>query len=81
MVPRRLLAVAVAAVLSLPLLRGETVRRIDTEVTLLSDGSARIVQVWDVDATKGTEWYIPVGSLLEGMKIRDFSVSEGGVRF
>ena len=51
------------------------IRDIDIRVTLLPDGSARVVEVWDVDVDDGTEWYL-VKSNLGAITIRDFTVRD-----
>lgn len=44
-------------------------------VELQSDGSATFTEHWNIDATRGTEWYL-VKSNLGDIEIRDFSVNE-----
>ena len=51
------------------------IRDIDIRVTLLPDGSARVVEVWDIVADEGTEWYL-VKSNLGATTIRDFTVRD-----
>lgn len=62
-------------------LSANEIRDVDIHVTLLPDGSARVVEVWDLDADEGTEWYL-VKNNLGAMTVRDFSVQdESGVVF
>lgn len=49
-------------------------------VELNADGSACFTEHWDVDATRGTEWYL-VKDNLGDIRIHDFSVSEDGREF
>jgi len=58
----------------------QQIRDIDETVVLLRDGSARVTQVWDVETTSGTEFYLPFENL-GPMYITDLSVSEGGEAF
>ena len=58
----------------------QQIRDIDESVLLHRDGSARVTQVWDVQATSGTEFYLPFEHL-GPMDISDLSVSENGVEF
>ena len=55
------------------------------EVYLTENGSADVIQYWDVtidDSDTGTEWYVPVNSLKKlGMEIKDLAVVEGGKPF
>ena len=77
---RRVLALWAAALLVLPLSARQRVRDLDIKVVLEQDGSAMVTQVWDVDVTEGTEWYIPVQNL-GPMTVSDLEVFEGGVAF
>ena len=58
----------------------QQIRDIDETVLLRRDGSARVTQVWDVETTSGTEFYLPFESL-GPMYITDLSVSENGEAF
>lgn len=49
-------------------------------IELQSDGSARFTEVWNIDASQGTEMYL-VKSNLGDIAITDFQVSEDGVPF
>ncbi|MBO4434827.1 MAG: DUF2207 domain-containing protein, partial [Bacteroidales bacterium] len=55
------------------------------EVYLKADGSADVIQFWDVtidSSDEGTEWYVPVNSLNDlGMSILDLAVVEDGKSF
>lgn len=53
---------------------------LDISVKLKNNGSADITEVWDVNVTSGTEWYLVVGNLGDS-DISDFSVSENGKTF
>ena len=53
---------------------------IDITVKLYDDGSALIRETWDVTVSSGTEWYL-VRNGLDGSKIENFSVFEGGKEF
>ena len=54
----------------------QEIRSVETVCKIYPDGSAGILQAWDVTVTSGTEWYIPIGNL-NGMEISDFHVYEG----
>ncbi len=57
------------------------IRDIDIALTLHKDGSASVVERWDVCAADGTEWYL-VRKNLGDIDIRDFSVTdESGRRY
>ena len=66
------LAAILASVLSWA---GPAVRDIDITVDLKSDGSADVTEVWDVNVTSGTEWYL-VKENLGVIRIRDLSVKD-----
>ncbi len=74
------LFLALAGILAGCLAFAQSVNDLDITVRIQPDGSARIVQVWDVDIVDGTEWYVPVTGLGE-MMVKDFSVSENGQAF
>ena len=77
---RRLLAIIAAASLTLTVAARQRVKDVDTRVVLERDGSATVTQIWDVDVTEGTEWYIPVRNL-GPMTVQDLQVSENGQPF
>ena len=77
---RRLLAIIAAASLTLTVAARQRVKDVDTRVVLERDGSAAVTQIWDVDVTEGTEWYIPVRNL-GPMTVSDLQVSENGQAF
>ena len=77
---RRLLAIIAAASLTLTAVARQRVKDVDTKVVLDRDGSATVTQIWDVDVTEGTEWYIPVQNL-GPMTVGNLQVSENGVPF
>lgn len=51
------------------------IRDIDIDVLLARDGSATIVETWDVTVASGTEWYL-VRENLGDIEISDLSVSD-----
>lgn len=57
-----------------------SIRSIAVNLSLAADGSAHVTEVWDISADGGTEWYLTRGNL-DGMEIRDFTVSGDGVPF
>ena len=69
-----------AALALAPGLHAQRIRDVNITVDLAADGSARITQVWDVDAVSGTEWYMPVENLGQ-MTVKDLTVSENGQTF
>lgn len=72
---------AASFILALPSVSpAQTIRTVSTDVTLNEDGSADIVQRWDVTVSSGTEWYLPVSNLGD-MELSGFGVSENGVDF
>ena len=73
------LALSLTCALALPSYAQE-IRDIETVVSLFSDGSARVVQKWDVNVVEGTEWYIPIDNLGKSY-IHDFRVFENGVEY
>ena len=56
------------------------IRRIETEMWLHRNGNAVVTQTWDVNITRGTEWYIPIENLGDRW-IRDFHVFENDHEF
>ncbi|MBR6345814.1 MAG: DUF2207 domain-containing protein [Bacteroidales bacterium] len=72
-----------AAVLALVLAAGaeaQRIRDIDIAVLVRADGSADVLQEWDVNVVRGTEWYVPIENLGE-VRISDLTVSENGQGF
>lgn len=53
------------------------IHSIDIDVYINQDGSANIVEVWDVDADDGTEWYKVINNL-SNMNLSDFYVMMDG---
>ncbi len=53
----------------------ERIKAIDVDVVLEADGTARIIQKWDVSTHKGTEFFIPITNLND-MEIENFRVSD-----
>ncbi len=70
----------IAALLTCTVAFAGRVRSVDIKVDLQSDGSARIVEVWDINQNEGTEWYL-VKSNLDGADIVDFHVTDETGRF
>ena len=70
------LLLAAFAFLSISPLLAQEIRAVETVCKIYPDGSAGILQSWDVTVTSGTEWYIPIENL-NGMEISDFHVYEG----
>jgi uncharacterized membrane protein YgcG len=56
------------------------IRSVNTEVWLYRNGNALVYQRWDVNVTRGTEWYIPIENLGK-RSIRDLRVFENDRRF
>ncbi|MCR4910021.1 MAG: DUF2207 domain-containing protein [Bacteroidales bacterium] len=77
---KRFLSVAAALLLWVFAAQAGSIRSIDINLSLDSEGSAHVTEIWDINADEGTEWYL-VKSNLRNMSIRDFSVSENGVMF
>lgn len=48
---------------------------IDIAVSLNQDGSADITEIWDINMTEGTEWYLVQGNLGK-IEIKNFTVSD-----
>ena len=74
------LFLALAGILAGCLAFAQSINDLDITVRILSDGSAKVVEIWDVTVVDGTEWYVPVSNLGK-MTVKDFSVSENGVQF
>ncbi|MBP5504814.1 MAG: DUF2207 domain-containing protein [Bacteroidales bacterium] len=58
----------------------QEIRDIITKVQLFHDGNALVSQIWDLTATEGTEWYIPIDNPGKS-RITHFTVIENGVEF
>ncbi len=58
----------------------QEIRDIETKVQLFRNGDALVTQIWDLTATEGTEWYIPVDNPGKS-RITEFVVFEDGVEF
>jgi hypothetical protein len=69
-----------AALLSALCLSAQEIRTIDIDVYINGDGDAYIVQNWDVNVVRGTEWYIPI-SAWKGGRIGSLTVEENGEEF
>lgn len=52
-----------------------SIKDIDIRVTLSADGTAHIVEVWDVVVAKGTEWYL-VRNDLRDIEIKNLAVHD-----
>ncbi|MGE4548173.1 MAG: DUF2207 domain-containing protein [Intestinibacillus sp.] len=53
----------------------ESVDSVTVDVTLDESGAAHVTEVWQIDATQGTEWYLNKVNMGD-MEITDFSVSD-----
>ena len=74
---RLLKAAALSTAIFLCFVSGaQEIRSVKTLCKLQADGSADIVQLWDVTVVSGTEWYIPIGNLKK-MYISGLRVWEG----
>lgn len=58
----------------------QAIRDIETTVYLYKNGNAMVVQTWDLNVTKGTEWYIPIDNPGKS-RITDFCVFENDEKF
>lgn len=77
---KRLILILAALVLTTAAdVRANSIRDIQISVTLHKDGSASIVERWDVHADDGTEWYL-LRDNLGDISISEFSVSDNGTR-
>lgn len=56
------------------------IRSVRIVATLERDGAATVVETWDVQADRGTEWYL-VKDNLDHIVLSDFNVSENGRQF
>ncbi len=77
---KKLITTLLILILSVPAAFSQQIRDIDETVVLHRDGSARVTQVWDVEAVDGTEFYLPFDHL-GPLDITDLLVSERGVPF
>ena len=73
--PMRRAAIALALLLICIPAFSQEIRDIQTAVNLYRDGSAQVIQQWDVTVTKGTERYIPIDNPGK-CYIHDFRVFE-----
>ncbi|MBR3029904.1 MAG: DUF2207 domain-containing protein [Bacteroidales bacterium] len=73
------LALSLTSALAFPSYSQE-IRDIETTVSLYPDGSAQVVQKWDVTVVDGTEWYIPISNPGKSY-IHDFRVFENGIEY
>lgn len=55
--------------------QAERIKSIDVDVILEEDGTAKVVQVWDISTHKGTEFFIPITELKD-MKLENFKVTD-----
>ena len=56
------------------------IRSVRIVATLERDGAATVVETWDVQADRGTEWYL-VKDNLDHIVLSDFTVMENGQQF
>jgi uncharacterized membrane protein YgcG len=54
----------------------KAIHDVDILVKIDAVGTAHISEKWDVEAVKGTEWYLMMSNLREGMVVKDVSVSD-----
>lgn len=55
----------------------DTIYRVDMNVDIQKDGSANIIETWDVEADSGSEWYKQLYNL-ENSEISNFTVTMDG---
>lgn len=61
-------------------LGAQEIRSIDLRVYIDDEGDAYVVQDWDVNVVRGTEWYIPIAAW-KGGSVRGLKVEENGEEF
>ena len=64
---------------SLPLVKANSINRIDMDIYIDSDGNASVTEVWDAYLNQGTEGYRPY-TKLNGASITNFRVSDDSGR-
>ena len=74
---KKILLLFVGVVLVPNIVYADTIKNIDMEVNLNKDGSANIVETWDVKATEGAEWCKMISDSDE-LAISNFSVTMDG---
>ena len=57
--------------------KADTINKVDMKINILEDGTANIVEVWNVRASGGSEWYKQMYNLGD-MELSDFKVSMDG---
>ena len=72
---RLILALLVALTASVPVLAQNKVHDVDIQVTLTTDGSAQVREIWDMTLSRGTEVYLGRENLGD-IKILDLTVSD-----
>ena len=72
---RLILAFFVALAASVPVIAQNQVHDVDIQVTLITDGSAHVREVWDMTLSRGTEVYLGRENLGD-IKILDLTVSD-----
>ena len=76
---KRFVPALCAMLLSLSL-GAQQIKDIDISVVIGKDGSATVTQKWDIEVTRGTEWYLPIGNL-GPMTVGGLEVYENGTAF
>lgn len=76
---KRFVPALCAMLLSLSL-GAQQIKDIDISVVIGKDGSAAVTQKWDIEVTRGTEWYLPIGNL-GPMTVGGLEVYENGTAF
>lgn len=72
--------ISLIATLAVFNLQAQYINNVEITAKVKADGSAVITQVWDVDVSSGTEFYIPVENL-DDMEVSNLQVSEYGRQY
>ena len=59
--------------------RADTINKVDMKINILEDGTANIVEVWNVRASGGSEWYKQMYNLGD-MELSNFKVLMDAMR-
>ena len=57
-----------------------SIENININAKIQNDGSLLITQIWNVNSTKGTEYYIPMQKI-NHMTVEDFTVTADNIKF
>lgn len=57
-----------------------SIENINIDAKIQNDGSLLITQIWNVNSTKGTEYYIPMQKI-NHMTVEDFTVTADNIKF